>query len=209
MNAVLRKSLLLLALSVTCSSNAFAQEGSDHSGITANYKEADIRRVIASVARITGKEFVIHPSVHAEVSLEMDTAVTADVFYDIFLLILQIYGFEAVPSEGAMHIVPNGVQPCPGSAPPDTHNRAGLGYAIRPAPYFINGNMNGIRVYPGSNRSAFDALGFRVGDLIIRFDGLLLADASLANNFLCSLEASTVGYVTIIRDGESTEIQMK
>ncbi len=212
MNTVLRRSLLFLALSVTCSSNAFAQEGSDHSGITANFKEADIRRVIASVARITGKEFVIHPYVHAEVSLEMATAVTADVYYDILLSILQTHGYEAVPSEGAIHIVPNGVQPCPGSTPPETHNRAGLGDAIRPTPDFINGingKMNGIRVYPGSNRSAFDALGFRVGDLIIRFDGLLLADASLANNFLCSLEASTVGYVTLIRDGESKVIQMK
>ena len=212
MNAVLRKSLLLLALSVTCSSNAFAQEDLYEPEIAAAFKEADIRRVIAFTARITGKTLVIHPSVQGVVSLEMDTSVTVDVYYDIFLSLLQTYGYEAVPSEGAIHIVPNGVQPCPGSAPPETHNRAGLSDAIRPTPDFmngINGKMNGIRVYPGRNRSAFDALGFRVGDLIIRFDGLLLADASLANNFLCSLEASTVGYVTIIRDGESTEIQMK
>jgi type II secretory pathway component GspD/PulD (secretin) len=180
--------------------------------ITANYKEANIRRVIAAVAEFTGKTLVIHPSVQGDVSLEMANGVTADVYYDIFLSLLQTHGYEAVPSEGAIHIVPNGVQPCPGSASAETHNRAGLGDAIRPRPDFmngINGKMNGMRVYPGSNRSAFDALGFRVGDLIIRFDGLLLADASLANNFLCSLEASTVGYVTIIRDGESTEIQMK
>ncbi len=209
MNAVLCRSLLFLALSVLCSSNAFAQEDLYERMITANYKEADIRRIISSVAEFTGKRFIIHPNVHAEVSLEMDTAVTADVYYDIFLSILQTHGYEAVPSEGAIHIVPNGVQPCPGSAPPETHNRAGLGDAIRPTPDFINGKMNGIRVYPGSNRSAFDALGFRVGDLIIGFDGLLLADASLANNFLCSLEASTVGYVTLIRDGESKVIQMK
>ena len=89
MNAVLRRSLLLLVLSVTWSSNAFAQEASDQAKITANYKEADIRRVIASVERMTGKTFVIHPGVHANVSLEMATAVTADVYYDIFLSILQ------------------------------------------------------------------------------------------------------------------------
>ena len=158
---------------------------------------------------MTGKTLVIHPSVHANVSLEMDTSVTVDVFYDIFLSLLQLHGYEAVPSEGAIHIVPNGVQPCPGSTPPETHNRAGLGDAIRPAPYFINGNMNGIRVYPGSNRSAFDELGFAVGDLITGFDGLFLANASLVNRFLCSLEASTVGYVTLTRDGESKIIQMK
>ena len=209
MNAVLCRSLLFLALSVLCSSNAFAQEGSDQPTITANYNQANIRVVIAAVARITGKQFVIHPSVHANVSLEMATGVTADVYYDIFLSILQTHGYEAVPSEGAIHIVPNGVQPCPGSAPPETHNRAGLGDAIRPIPYFINGQMNGIRVYPRSNRSAFDALGFTVGDLIIGFDGLFLADAGLANIFLCSLEASTVGSITLIRDGESKVIQMK
>jgi len=212
MNAVLRKSLLLLALSVTYSSNAFAQEDLYERRITANFKEADIRLVIGSVERMTGKTLVIHPSVHAEVSLEMDTAVTADVYYDIFLSLLQTHGYEAVPSEGAIHIVPNGVQPCPGSTPPETHNRAGLGDAIRPTPDFmngINGKMNGIRVYPGSNRSAFYALGFRVGDLITGFDGLFLAGPNLANNFLCSLEASTVGYVTLIRDGESKVIQMK
>ena len=209
MNAVLHRSLLILALSATLLSNAFAQEASDEPMIAANAKQANIRLIIASVARITGKTLVIHPSVQGNVSLEMANAVTADVYYDIFLSLLQTHGYEAVQSEGAIHIVPLGVQPCPGSAPPESHHRARLGDAIRPRLDVIDGKMIGIRVFPGSNRSAFDALGFRVGDLIIGFDGLPLADANLANNFLCSLEASTVGYVTINRDGESKVIQMK
>ena len=209
MNAVFHRSLLFLALSVTFSSNAFAQEALDQGMSSLAFRDADIRVVIRSVARITGKKLAIHPSVQGRVSLELATPMTADVLYDVFLSILQTYGYEAVPSGGAIHIVPNGVQPCPGSAPPETQNRTALGDAIRPSPYFVDEKMNGIRIYPGSNRSAFDALGLAVRDLIIGFDGLLLADASIANNFLCSLEASTVGYVTLIRDGESKVIQMK
>lgn len=209
MNAKLRRGLLFLALSVTCSSNAFAQEAPDQATLSVNYNQADIRQIIAAVAEITGKKFVIHPSVHAKVSLEMATSVTVDVYYDIFLSILQTHGYEAVPSEGAIHIVPIGVQPGLGSAPPGPYRAGPLRDTIRPVPYFINGQMKGVRVYPRANRSAFDALGFAVGDLITGFDGHPLADPEAANDFLRSLEASTITYVTVDRDGESIVIQMK
>ena len=50
-------------------------------------------------------------------------------------------------------------------------NVSRLADVIRPTPYFVNGQQQGYRVYPGRNRDQFTALGLRPGDLIKDIDG--------------------------------------
>jgi general secretion pathway protein C len=51
---------------------------------------------------------------------------------------------------------------------------------LRPTPYFVNGEIRGYRVYPGSDRSAFASLGLRPGDLVTEIDGQPLTDSAVA-----------------------------
>jgi type II secretory pathway component GspD/PulD (secretin) len=200
---------LLPTLWLVLGAAAWSQETTDQRTITATYDGADIRQIISAVAVITGKKFIIHPDVDAQVTMDISTSVSVSAFYDIFLSILQTHGYEAVSREDVVHVVPVGTEPGAGSAPPEPRDTAKyIADSIRPTPYFVDGQMRGIRVYPGSNRVTFDAFGFEPGDLIIDYDGLPLADSRALLNFLNSLEASTIGYVTLDRNGDFTVIQM-
>ena len=50
-------------------------------------------------------------------------------------------------------------------------NVSRLADVIRPTPYFVNGEQQGYRVYPGRDREQFASLGLRPGDLIKEIDG--------------------------------------
>ncbi|MDZ7643386.1 MAG: type II secretion system protein GspC [Woeseiaceae bacterium] len=63
-----------------------------------------------------------------------------------------------------------------------------LADVIRPTPYFVNGQQQGYRVYPGRNRRQFAALGLRPGDLIKDIDGAALTDPQQAMEIFQSLE---------------------
>ncbi|MCI0517410.1 MAG: type II secretion system protein GspC, partial [Woeseiaceae bacterium] len=55
-----------------------------------------------------------------------------------------------------------------------------LADVIRPTPYFVAGQQQGYRVYPGRDRKQFAALGLRPGDLIKDIDGAALTDPQQA-----------------------------
>jgi len=52
--------------------------------------------------------------------------------------------------------------------------------SIRPTPYYVNGEIQGYRVYPGSDRLVFRSLGLRPGDLVTAIDGQPLTDSTVA-----------------------------
>ena len=64
-----------------------------------------ISSLIATVAKNTGRKFVLDPRVRASVALigEEPSSVT----YDQLLTILDIYGYTAVPTGGYVQVVPN------------------------------------------------------------------------------------------------------
>ncbi len=74
--------------------------------IAFNFNNADIRTVIKSVARITGKNFVIDPKVKGEVTIISSETMAADDLYAIFLSILQVNGFTAVEAGNIIKIIP-------------------------------------------------------------------------------------------------------
>ena len=81
-------------------------------------------------------------------------------------------------------------------------NVSRLADVIRPTPYFVNGQQQGYRVYPGRNRQQFAALGLRPGDLIKDIDGQALNDPEQAMQIFQSLDSSDQVSVTVERNGQ-------
>ncbi len=76
-------------------------------GITLNLNDADIRAFIATVSEVTGKNFIIDPRVKGRVTIVFATPTSPDNVYEIFLSVLRVHGFAAIPSGDAIKIVPD------------------------------------------------------------------------------------------------------
>jgi len=74
---------------------------------TLKFKGADIRAVISSIAEVTGKNFIVDPRVKGKVTLISNRAMGKDEVYKVFLSILEVHGYTAVPSGKAIKIVPD------------------------------------------------------------------------------------------------------
>jgi len=72
-----------------------------------NLRNADIRAVIDEVSRITGKNFIIDPKVQGKISIVSATPISDKELYQVFLSVLQISGYAAIPSGHVIKIVPN------------------------------------------------------------------------------------------------------
>lgn len=88
-------------------------------------------------------------------------------------------------------------------------NVSRLADVIRPTPYFVNGQQQGYRVYPGRDRQQFSALGLRPGDLIKEIDGQSLSDPTQAMQIFQSLGKASQVSVTVERDGTPETIVLK
>lgn len=74
---------------------------------TWNLRNADIRAVIAEVSRVTKKNFIIDPRVQGKISIVSNTPISDKELYQVFLSMLQVSGYAAIPGENAIKIVPN------------------------------------------------------------------------------------------------------
>src|SRR3990167_610273 len=72
-----------------------------------NLRNADIRAVIDEVSRVTGKNFLIDPKVQGKISIVSATPISDKELYQVFLSMLQISGFAAIPSGNVTKIVLN------------------------------------------------------------------------------------------------------
>jgi general secretion pathway protein D len=75
--------------------------------ITPNFRDADIRQIAEAVSAATGRNFIIDPRVRAEVTMLSATPLSPEAFYQAFLSILEVYGFNAEPAGAVTKIVPN------------------------------------------------------------------------------------------------------
>lgn len=89
---------LLLAVSAASYAEATA---------TLNLKDADIRTLIKTVSEYTGRNFVIDPRVKAKVTVISSKPMEKEELYQVFLSILQVHGFAAVPTGNVIKIVPD------------------------------------------------------------------------------------------------------
>ncbi|MCK4708716.1 MAG: type II secretion system protein GspD, partial [Gammaproteobacteria bacterium] len=74
--------------------------------ITLNLQDADIRALITTVSKFTGKNFVIDPRIKAKVTVVSSKAMNKKQVYQVFLSILQVHGFAAVELGPIIKIVP-------------------------------------------------------------------------------------------------------
>jgi len=72
-----------------------------------NFKGADINAVISAVAEVTGKNFIIDPRVKGKVTLISNRPMSEKEIYQVFLSILEVHGYSAIPSGEAIKIVPD------------------------------------------------------------------------------------------------------
>ena len=110
----LSRIIMLLALSVAMATTAHArttnevQASDDGKSWTVNIRNADIQAFISQVADMTGKNFVVDPRVRArDVTVVSTKSLTSSEVYELFLSVLQVHGYAAVPAGDIIKIVPN------------------------------------------------------------------------------------------------------
>ncbi|MET0232810.1 MAG: type II secretion system secretin GspD, partial [Rhodanobacteraceae bacterium] len=86
---------------------------------TLNMKDADIEALIATVSEITGKNFIVSPLVQGKVTVVSARPMKPDEIYDVFLSVLRVHGYAAVPSGSMVKIVPEAVAQQDGAAGAD------------------------------------------------------------------------------------------
>jgi general secretion pathway protein D len=64
-----------------------------------------VERLIAAVAKRTGKKFIVDPRVRSDIVLIGQEPTSVD--YPALLLILRVYGFTAVEEGGYVHVIPD------------------------------------------------------------------------------------------------------
>lgn len=79
---------------------------------------------------------------------------------------------------------------------------------FRPSMYFVNGELRGYKLYPGSVPELFSELGFEVGDLVTAIDRQPLNDPQNSFDFLNRIGSGETVRVAIERDGEAKELEV-
>lgn len=92
---------LLLVLMLGAAQTAWSQT------VTLNLKDADISALIGTVAEVTGKNFIVDPRVKGQVTVISSRPMDTREVYQVFLSILKVHGFAAVPSGEVVKIVPD------------------------------------------------------------------------------------------------------
>ncbi len=83
---------------------------------TLNLKDADIQALIATVSEITGKNFILGPNVTGKVTVISAKPMQPDEIYDVFLSVLRVHGYAAIPQGSMIKIVPEAMAQQDGSA---------------------------------------------------------------------------------------------
>ena len=93
--------VVLVALSLIFPGQVSAQEE-----VRINFRDADIRSVIESVAEITGKSFVLDPRVKGKVTIIAPQPIDSRLLYEAVLSAIQVQGFQAVRDGAVTRIIP-------------------------------------------------------------------------------------------------------
>ncbi len=75
--------------------------------VTLNLKDANISAVISTISEITGKNFIVDPRVKGKVTIISSFPMDEKEIYQVFLSVLDVHGFAAIPSGHIIKIVPD------------------------------------------------------------------------------------------------------
>ncbi len=74
--------------------------------VTLNLKGADINALIGTVSEVTGRNFIIDPRIKGKVTIISSKSLDEKELYQVFLSVLEVHGFTAVPSGKVIKILP-------------------------------------------------------------------------------------------------------
>ena len=94
--------------------------------VTLNLKDADIGALISTVAEVANKNFIVDPRVKGKVTVISSRPMNSDEVYQVFLSILKVHGFAAVPTGDIIKIIPD-VNAKQDSIPTTTDQNPGVG----------------------------------------------------------------------------------
>ena len=97
----IQKNILFLGFLLFLSFGVVAESGTWR----INLKNADIREFVTQVSTITGKSFIIDPRVKGNVTVISSASITAPGVYELFLSVLRVHGYAAVPNGDVIKIV--------------------------------------------------------------------------------------------------------
>ena len=95
--------LLLLSMAVLPTQLPMAEDAGQETWQMAT-KGANIQEFVAQVARITGKTFIVDPKLKGQVTVISDTPLGKDGVYALFLSVLRLQNYTAVPSGDVIRI---------------------------------------------------------------------------------------------------------
>ena len=72
---------------------------------TINLRNTELREFIAQVSEISGKSFVVDPRIKGNVTVVSNTPMDKESVYELFLSVLRVHGFAAVPTGNTTKIV--------------------------------------------------------------------------------------------------------
>ena len=67
--------------------------------VTLNFKDTDLTAVIGAVSEMTGENFIVDPRVKGKVTVISSQPMSADEVYQVFLSVLKVHGFSAIPGD--------------------------------------------------------------------------------------------------------------
>ena len=101
--------VVMLTALILFSFPTFAAEkpsSSSSNKVTLNFNATDINAVIAAVSEMTGRNFIVDPRVKGKVTVVSHRALKASEIYQVFLSVLKVHGFAAIPGKNVTKIVP-------------------------------------------------------------------------------------------------------
>ena len=101
----MRSSILKWSLSLILSLS-FVAEAMAADMVKINFRDADIRSVIESVAEITGESFVLDPRVKGKVTIISPETIDKSLLYEAILSAIQVQGYQAVRDGAVTRVLP-------------------------------------------------------------------------------------------------------
>lgn len=80
--------------------------GTTAAPVTLNLKDADINALVESMSVLTRKNFIVDPRVKGRVTIVSAKPMDEKELYEVFLAVLNVHGFAAVPDGNVIKIIP-------------------------------------------------------------------------------------------------------
>ncbi len=106
MNRIMKKTILLTVLSCSALLTGLTGQAQEQTWRITT-KNSDMHEFVAQVAEITGKTFVLDPRLKGNVTVISDAPLDKEGVYALFLSVLRLHNFTAVPSGDVIRIQQN------------------------------------------------------------------------------------------------------